>query len=220
MASLYTLTDLQDAIYARLEDNTIFFTSAYITYIINEALRCVNLMTGFYQGTQTVISVANQVVYKVPVGMLYPQRVQFESSQLDPIPITRIGQDYRTWTTDNTNNNGPVAHWIPIGNTLFCIHPVDSLGGQSIFVTGVMETPVLVNPTDTMSLEDQYVSAIVEYGAMTAPLCVGGANFVEASKLYQTSFVPQMKKLGVVQRFKFPRYFILNGSPTTEGKIQ
>lgn len=219
-SSLYTLADLQASTYSRLENNTIFFTLPEVTSIINEAIRCVNLLTGFYQGTQRVLSVANKLVYQTPTGMLYPQTVNFEGIQLDPIPITRIGQDYRTWATDNSNKNGAVARWIPIGINYLCLHPRDSLGGQSIDITGVQETPLLVNSTDAMSLEDQFASLIIEYCASRLPLKIGGANATQAMQIYQKGFVPAIKKLGTVQRFKFPRFFIIPGAPTTEGKIQ
>ena len=217
--SLYTLADLQAAVYARLENNSICFQTYEVTGIINEALRATNILSGFYQGTLTAISQAGQLVYPTPAGMLYPQRVQFENTQLDPIPVTRIGQEYRTWTTDTTAKIGPVARWVPIGINYFCLHPADSLGGGTIFVTGVLETPLLVNTDDTMQLEDEYVTIVVEYCASRLPLKIGGANWAQASQLYTKSFQPAIKKLGAVQRFKVPRYFVLSGAPAAEGKI-
>lgn len=220
-SSLYTLATLEALVYSRaLEDNTTGFPPTEVDAIINEAIRVINLMSGFYEGSVTLISQAGQLIYSTPTGMLFPQRVQFESQQLDPIPITRIGQDYRTWTTDTTAKIGPVARWVPIGINYFAIHPADSTGGGSIAVTGVMETPLLVLPTDAMVIPDQYVNIIVEYCAQRLPLKLGGASFVQASQLYTKSFVPSMRPLVRYQRFKFPRYFVLNGAPITEDRIQ
>lgn len=218
--NLYTLQQLSDSIYARLESNTLLWTQAEVTSVVNEALRAINVITGFYQGTPTpLISVAGQLVYATPVGMLFPQRVQFEAATLDPIPITRIGQDYRTWTTDTTQSTGgPVARWIPIGINYFCIHPADSLGGGSIAVTGVLETPVLVLPDDTMVLSDEYATLVVEYGASRLPLKIGGPSAAAAMKLYQTSYLPTMKKLTRWQQLKFPRFFVLDKKPVAEGQ--
>ena len=220
MASLYTLSSLSSAIYSRLENNTVFFTQTEVTSVINEAIQVTNLFCGFYQGTSRIISVANQLVYPTPTGMLFPQRIQFEGVQLDPIPITRIGQDTINWTTQTSNNYGPVARWVPIGTTLFCLNPMDSLGGQDIEVTGVMTPPLLVNSDDAMSLDDEYATIIVEYCASRLPLPIGGQNWAQASKLYVTGFQSAMKRLMIYRQFVMPRYWVDKGSSTTEGKIQ
>ena len=220
MASLYTLSSLSSAIYSRLENNTVFFTQTEVTSVINEAIQVTNLFCGFYQGTSRIISVANQLVYPTPTGMLFPQRIQFEGVQLDPIPITRIGQDTINWTTQTSNNYGPVARWVPIGTTLFCLNPMDSLGGQDIEVTGVMTPPLLVNSDDAMSLDDEYATIIVEYCASRLPLSIGGQNWAQASKLYVTGFQSAMKRLMIYRQFVMPRYWVDKGSSTTEGKIQ
>jgi Tfp pilus assembly protein PilZ len=218
-SSLYTLSALDSATLSRLEDNSIFFQTAERYTIINEAIKCVNLLTGFYQGTLLTISQEGQLVYPTPVGMLYPQRIEFDGVQLDPIPITRIGQDYRTWTTDTTAKLGAVARWVPIGINYFCLHPADSNGGSSIAVTGVLEPPVLILPTDAMSLPDEFASIIVEYCASRLPLKAGGSSATAASQLYTKSFQPAIKPLLNLQKFSFPKYFVQAGSPTTEGKI-
>lgn len=220
-SSLYTLSDLQSLVYSRaLENNQIGFPPIEITDLINEAIKVINNFTGFYEGTLTLISQINQLVYGTPTGMLYPERVQFEATQLDPIPITRIGQDYRTWTTDTTAKLGPVARWVPIGINYFAIHPADSTGGGSIAVTGVLEPPLLVNPTDAMVLDDNYVNIIVEYCMQRAPLKIGGQSFVQASQLYTKSFQPAIRPLIRYQKFKFPKYWVQAGSPVTEDRIQ
>ncbi len=219
-SSLYTLDDLDTAVLARLENNSVFFQTAERYTIINEAIRTCNLLSGFYQGSSTLLSVPNQLVYAIPAGILYPQRVTFNGTQLDPAPITRIGQDYRTWATDTTARNGAVARWVPIGINYFCLHPADSQGGQTIEVTGVQEPPLLVAPGDFMTLEDQYVSIIVEYCASRLPLKMGGSSFATASKLYVAGFQKGMKKLINIQGFRFPKYFVNSGVPVPEGKIQ
>ncbi len=217
-AAIYTLAALKTAVYARLENNTLFFRPFAITAIINEAIKCTNILTGFYQGTLPVVSAAGKLIYSVPAGMLYPQRIQFEGIQLDPVPITQIGQDYRTWASDTTANKGQVARWIPIGINYFALHPADALGGLDIEVTGVLEPPLLVADGDSMVLDDEYVTIIVEYAASRAPLKCGGKVFADASKLYVSGFQKSVKPLLAQQQFKFPKYFIVPGAPVPEGK--
>lgn len=218
-ASLYTLQDLDDLVLARLENNSVMWETAERYDIINECLQSINLVTGFYQGTAAaMISVAGQLIYAVPAGVLYPLRCQFESSQLDPVPITRIGRDYRTWTTDTTAKLGSVARWVPIGINYFAIHPADSLGGNSIFVTGVMETPVLVLPTDAISLEDQYVDLLVNAVYSRLPLKLSGPATLAALSVYQKEVLPSLKRLTVFSSMKWPKFFVQAGSPVSEGR--
>lgn len=220
-ASLYTLDQIDGLVLDRLEGNNIFWQTAERYNIINESLRAINIQTGFYQGTPTpLISVAGQLIYETPAGMLYPQRVSFESSQLDAIPITRIGQDYRTWTTDTTAKLGPVARWVPIGINYFALHPADSLGGGSIAVTGVLETPVLVNPTDAISLEDQYVSLLVEMCYSRLPLKISGPSAIAAFSVYQKAVLPSLKRMSILESMQWPRFFVLSGSPSAEGRTK
>lgn len=217
--NLYTLAELSDSIYSRLESNTVMFTQLEVTSIINEALKSINLATGFYTGSMTLISNAGQLVYPTPVGMIFPMRVQFEAAQLDTVPVTRIGQDYRTWTTDTTaSTGGPVARWVPIGINYFCLHPADSRGGGSIAVTGVLETPNLALSTDTMSLDDQYATLVVEYSCSRLPLKIGGNSAAAAMKLYQQSYLPVLKSLTRWQQMKWPIWYVNRGKPITEGQ--
>lgn len=221
MASLYTLAELRENVYDRLEGNTVFWRTSEVDAIINEAIRSVNLITGFYQGALNLFSVANQLIYHTPVGMLYPQRVQFENSQLDPIPITRISQDYRTWATDTTvSTGGPVARWIPIGINYFALHPADSTGGGSIQVTGVLEPPLLVNPTDAMVMDDQWVELVVTYCQSRLVLKVSGPSTTAALSLYPKIIIPTLKAQTNLQGMKFPKFFILEGSPAAEGRTK
>lgn len=215
--SNYTLGDIQDLVLDRLENNSIMYPAATVlTPLINEAIRVSNMMCGWFQSTERVLSVANQLVYAVPSSLVYPQRVQFEGIQLDPTPLTRIGQDYRNWITDTSNNLGAVARWVPIGITQFAIHPMDSSGGQDIEVTGVAEPTTLVSSTDNIPLEDQWATVVVEYAASRAVLPSGGKPFADASQLYTTSFIKSMKSMTNLRKLQFPRYFLLRGAPVVE----
>lgn len=217
--ALYTLADLRSAVYDRLENNQAFFRPARVTSIINEAIKVINLFTGFYQGSVTLYSVANQLKYSTPDGMIFPLRAQFNGVNLDPIAINQIGKDYRDWATSTTDKDGPVARWVPIGINYFCLNPIDSLGGQSIYITGVLEPPLLVDDTDTMVLDDEYVTLIAEYGGMVAPLSEGGAPSANAMALYP-NFLRIMRSLTMYRQVTMPRYFVLSGSPVAEGNTR
>lgn len=220
-SSLYTFAQLKTLVYARLENNDVMWEDAEVGDIINECLQSINNVCGFYQGTAApIISVAGQLVYAVPSGVLYPQRCQFESSQLDPCPITRIGRDYRTWTTDTTAKLGAVARWVPIGINYFAIHPADSIGGNSIFVTGVLETPTLVLPTDAITLEDQYISLLVTSVYSRLVLKLSGPATLAGLSLYSKVIIPELKRLTILQSMRWPKFFIQSGAAAVEGRTR
>lgn len=219
--SLYTLTQLQALVYTRLEDNSVFYDATWdLTPIINEALQISNNICGWYAGTVNLISQANQLVYNIPTGMLYPQRIQFEGMQLDPSPITRIGQDFMNWTTQTTAVHGAVARWVPLGITMFAMHPIDSTGGGSIAVTGVLNVPPLINGSDTMPLEDEFVNIVVEYCASRIPLKVGGPTAAQASRIYTSSVQRNMLALTNLRKMAWPKSFVLKGVPVVEDRTQ
>src|SRR6185295_14476337 len=127
-----TLADMQDRVYNRLDRNSQLYPVDQVTYYINEALRVLNLFTGFLQTSVPVptLSVANRVWYDTPSPILIPLKVQFEGTYLHKYSLTKLGQLHPRWTAENTYNTGcGVTRWTPAGLTKFGIHPADSLGG-------------------------------------------------------------------------------------------
>jgi hypothetical protein len=218
-ATLYTLFQLQQFALDTVEGNSLFYTYPELTYAINEAIRTINLVTGFLRGTATIPgnSVAGQLLYNTPPSILFPMRVQFEKRMLDPVSLDRIGNDYATWATDTTNKLGNVQRWIPFGTQMFAIHPIDSIGGGVIYVTGVLEPTLLVNGSDSVSLEDEFVDLIVTFCRARLPLKEGGAVFASASRSQQ-DFYRKLKTKKMIEGLKFPQYFTKMASPVVESK--
>jgi len=217
--SNYNLEQLQQLALDRVESNSLMFTLPKVTAVINESIQVINLISGFLQSTIAVPgnSVQNQLVYQTPVGILFPLRVQFNGTQLNPTPLWQLASDYYTWATDNTNKRGSVSRWAPIGINNFVIHPADSIGGGTIFVTGVIEPTPLVNPDDSMPLEDEFVSLIMTYCAHRLVFIEGGQPFAQAAPNYQ-EFLSVMKSKKMFAELRFPRFFVMSGAPTLEAK--
>jgi hypothetical protein len=205
----YSLAELETLVWNRVESNTILYTQPEVQAVISEALRVTNLFSATNEGSVELpgFTVKGQLVYQTPLGMIFPTRVAFEGRDLDKVGLTRIGQDIRSWATDDTNNYGPVARWIPIGIQAFAIHPIDAVGGNDLTVTGVFETTPMTKPTDVMQLDDEFVSLISEYGGHRLVLKEAGKVFTDASVLIQ-AFWRVMKRLKRWQSFKAPRYFV------------
>ncbi len=210
----WTLGQLSEFVYDRVENNELLYTQPEVTAAINEALRIINIFTGFNEDSVQLrgFTVANQLLYQTPTDMLFPTRVAFEGRDLDKVGLRLMGQTYRNWATDTTDTYGPVARWIPIGLKTFALHPIDATGGNSVTVTGVMETQQLLNSTDVMQLDDEFVTLVTEYAGHRLPLKETGKTFADASLLIQ-AFWSEMKTLKRWETFKAPRYFVTLQEP-------
>jgi hypothetical protein len=216
-ATTYTLYQLQQFALDTVDGNFQLFTIPELNYAINEGIRTVNLITGAFQGTVQLISIAGQLIYPVPAPMLFPQRAQFEKQSLDPVSIDRIGLDYPSWATDTTASLGQVSRWIPLGLSLFAIHPLDSSGGGAIYLTGIVEPNLLVNPSDAIPLEDEFIDMLVDYCGARLPLKCGGNETKSAGQMLQ-GFYSKIKEKRYFQELKFPQFFVKRGTPAAESK--
>lgn len=203
------LGTLIEYVYDRVEGNSQLYQRDELVACINESIRITNLFTGFAESSVWVpgFTVADQLLYDTPSPILFPTRISYEGRDLDKIGLMRMGEDYRNWATDTTNSYGPVARWIPVGLTKFAIHPIDSYGGNSLLVTGVVEPTPLVNDTDVMQLSDEFVTLVTDYCGHRLVLKEAGKVFADASILIQ-SYWREMKRLKRWQGFKAPRYFV------------
>ena len=162
---VFTLSSLENKVLDRLDQNTGEYPLTEVDYVINECIRVTALFTGFYKATVQVpgYSVANKLVYDTPPGILAANVISFEGRQLQKISLRRLARERRNWATDTTNSRGRVEFWAPAGASKFVMTPIDSQGGRDISVTGMAEPPLLVNPDDVMTLENEYVELIPEY---------------------------------------------------------
>ena len=206
-----TLSELQQRVYDRLDNNTLLYTAGEVTNAINECIRVVNLAVGFLQITDSVgtgVTIANQVYYSTPASILIPMRVQFEGSYLQKVFPNQIGKSNATWVTDTTTTTGQeVSEWIPIGLTTFAIHPADALGGGALQMTGIAEPVPLVNPNDNVSIPGEYTDTIVDLGAQVLSLKESAAQFRTMAAYYQL-YLSLIKKATIWRGASMPRFWI------------
>ena len=207
-----TLTELQQYVLDRLDANSTFFTTTEITNALNEAYRLMNVFCQLNQTTATVSgnSVINQSVYQTPAPILIPLVVNFAGRQLRKMSFQALARNFPGFASDATVKLGRVQRWAPIGINQFLIHPMDSVGGRTITVTGVIEPTPLASGGDVLSLDDDFVSMAVEYAAHRVQLKEGGQVFSDASLLLQR-FYGFLKQRMRLSGMTFPRYFVLSG---------
>lgn len=206
----YTAGDIDARILDRLDGNSLLYDQRQRYYAANEALKVINLFAPYATRDVDVpgFSVAGQQVYPVPSPCIFPLRVYFNSRQLEKVSLRAISMRYRTWTTDTTNQGMPVQEWIPMGLNMLALHPIDQRGGQQITVNGVVEPAPLVNPTDVIVIEDEWLELAEEMAASVLQIKESSQIFSAASLLYQ-KFQREMKERMRWTTFRFSRYYLL-----------
>ncbi len=208
--SSFTADYLDTRLLSLVDENSLFYPQPQRYYGLNEAIRILNLTSPFIMGTIDVpgFSVANQMFYPVPAGFIYPTRVEFNGKQLSKVSLRSLTMRYRNFATDKSNQGQPVQEWFPCGLTFFGIHPMDSLGGQTISVTGVLEPTPLVAPTDTVQMEDEWVTTVINLAFCAIILKESAAEFASLSMVYQ-GVIRDLKNRIDWASVRFGRYFLL-----------
>ena len=206
----FVLSTLRSMVLDRLDGNSILYTDPELDYVINEAVRCTSLFTGFFRNTLHLpgFTVANQIVYSTPPGMLVPILVSFEGRQLQKISFRSLARVRRNWATDTTASYGRVDYWASIGIGKFVMSPVDSTGGHDLTITGLGEPPLLVNDSDVLVIENEYVELITAYCAHRLPLKEGGKVFADGS-LALNEFYDKIKERMRYETFISPKYRLI-----------
>lgn len=205
----FTLGEIDDRVLDRLDRNTALYSTLQRYRAINDAIRVLNLITGFTNTTVDIpnFTVKGQLIYNIPPGIIFPLRVYFEGRQLDKVSIRSISMRFRNWTTAQSNQGTPVQRWIPFGLGMFGIHPTDSAGGNNLQVNGISEPPWLSLPDQEITIEDQWLTLIENLAAQVLPLKESSAIFAAASLLYQ-EFIRGAKQDLWLSQMSFPRYFV------------
>lgn len=204
-----TLGSLVSRVYQYLENNTLFYTRDDVVSAVNEAVRTLNLFTGFLQSSAPMmLTVKNRVFYDVPSTILLLQRVKFRGRYLEPVGLTAYSNTEPNWMlARTTTRNIPVTYWIPIGMTRFALSPADGIGGGQMILTGVTEPTPLVTDDQVMQFPNEYDTTVIELAKHTVQLDEGGVIFAQAATGYQ-DFLSDEKKLSLFRALKMPSYYV------------
>lgn len=208
------VSDLVQRVYDMVDDNSLLYPQSEVLTYVNEALRVLNLFTGFLQTTVNITgnSVINRVWYDTPDPIVIPLRVQFEGTYLYKNSLTKLGQVYGQWTAETTATTGiPVAHWTPVGLTKFGIHPADAIGNGVIGVTGI-RNPAILTINDTLPIPNEYTEPLEELTAFSLQLKEGFPLFQKSALLY-TKFLSRMKDQARWRKVTMPSYYVEQKEP-------
>ena len=187
----FDLAELSQNVLDGLDNNTGLFPQGNITAVINQSLFRLGLLTGFNQATVPVpgFTQQNVLLYQTPPGIIIPLRLEIEAQEIDPVSFRRLAQEFQFWYSDNTAANGPTARWARLGFSQFIIHPQDSVGGLLMEITGIAPITPLVNPGDTITLDQQFADILIEYSIIRLFLKETGTPFSSMLKR-----LPELKR--------------------------
>lgn len=152
-----TRTQIETLLSAKYE-GLAFWVSSEAGDRFNEALRWWNLLTGTWKTKELQATVAGQSYYTVSSGITFGFRVSWNGKPLLPDSIFGLSYGRPQWRKETTASGGTVPTepqvWAPVGITKFAIWPADALSTNALELDGVAVTPVLVNPTDTLDIDE------------------------------------------------------------------
>lgn len=210
-----TLAELEEKVWATLDNNRLEFPEPTVRAAINECLFRVNIACGFSQALVPISggTVLNQHVYSRPAGILIPIRVDFNKVELQRISLRRLARKYPNFSTDT----GEPTRWAAIGLRKFVLHPGDSVGGATLEMSGVAPLTPLVLPSQTVTLEDQFVDMLLNYARPRLLLKEGGKALADAVQSYK-AMMGQMQTLTLWRSLVLPRYGLAVEQQTSDGK--
>jgi hypothetical protein len=207
-----TREQLRENVLNRLDRNDVLYRHEEIHTAIDDAIRALNLFTGFIQQTTThaAFTTAGTHVYDVPSASnyLFITKVEFAGRVLDKTSLHGLSNAYPEWLRETTATTGiPVSRWCPIGMKKFAIHPADAVGSQAIRLGGVVDFQGLSADNSTITFPNEFSDMIEDLAAHYLPIKEGGLIFSQGSLLY-TQFLSKMKELKRYQTFKAPAYWV------------
>lgn len=184
--NVFTLTDMQERL-ALMVESVPFWTADEATDAINEALMMMNLLTGYWRDTITVTTTPNDD-YALGSHLTFQSRVLYDGKVMEPTSLFSMNNGRPNWRNEIAGDTGVPSRpylWIPLDLDMILIWPRDT-GGHTLTVEGVAETPVLVNPTDTIDLSEDAFHAILSFALVILSFKEGSERFTSSQPLFKT----------------------------------
>lgn len=178
-----TLADLQ-TLMAQRWDQVVFWTAEEARLALNEALRDWNLLTGRWRTRVSLTATVGVPEITLPGVLTYGMRVtRADGAPLHPTSITELDLGHPPWRLDV----GLPQLWAPVSLTQIAIWPSVPIG-LALWCDGVMATPVLVAPTDTVNLGEEIIDVIADMALHVAAFKEAGDRW-RATRPYFEAFL-------------------------------
>ena len=159
-----------------------FWTPTEAHDALNEGLRFWNALTGRWK-TRSVIPTTPgpTLTYFLPAPLLYRARVTFNGIPLSPSSREDLMNGRPRWYLETTADGHGVpsipTQFAPRSLTTIDLWPMDAVGGNSLLIDGVANTPTLDTDTDFVDLAEADVSNLLGYCLHAVSLKKGGPWF-------------------------------------------
>lgn len=168
-----------------------FWTATESNRAINECLRRWNLYTCYWKRKVVLPTTAGDSWYTVPSTLIYQLRMTFNGFPLTPSSVFSMDQARPGWEGETTASGGVVPprpkFFIPAGLNLFAIWPADAVGGGSLEVDGVRQTPVLTADGDFLDIGQEELGYLL--GEMLHILSFKTPSFLATTQKYHQQFL-------------------------------
>lgn len=159
----YTTTTLDElqALLAQRWDQEVFWTPEEARLALNEALREWNLLTGRWRTRVPLAALAATPEIALPGLLTYAMRITTASgAAVIPSSILELDLAEPQWRAQTAS--APIL-WAPVSLTQIAIWPCYAAATPgALLCDGVMRTPVLVLPTDTVDLGDEIIDVVAD----------------------------------------------------------
>lgn len=176
----YNLAEIRQMLLQKVE-LVPFWTDAEANDAINEALLMWNSLTGFWKGSQSIVTTANNWSYGLDASIVFGTRVEFDSRTLAQSSMTEMDAGKPGWQGQTTADGGNIPDspqiWLPLSIDLIAIWPADADGGHNLTVFGISQTPELTADGDFIDIGQEALNALLNYALHVLALKEGGARF-------------------------------------------
>lgn len=180
----FTWSTLRSRLAERYEGKP-FWDATEALYAMNESLRFYNLLTGFWRTRVPITTVANQYRYTLPSIMFARSRVEFNSIPLSSSSREDLNAARLYWRNETTASGSPIPNrpvvFVPLSLTNIYIWPADAVGGNTLLIDGVSDTPALDQDEDFIDIGEEQLDALLGMALHTLSFKKGGP-FFEATK--------------------------------------
>src|SRR5262245_55581939 len=168
MYTTTTLADLQTLMIQRW-DQVVFWTAEEARLAINEALRDWNLLTCRWRRRITLTVTGGNPEIALPSIITYAMRVTTPAGRpLTPSSLSELDLGHPPWRLETGD---PPVVWAPVSLTRIAIWPTYATTTRAaLILDGVMCSPILTLPTDTVDLGEEIVDVITDMALHVAAL--------------------------------------------------
>ncbi len=182
----YTRAQIRGMLQQRVE-SVPFWVAAEANDAINEALLMWNALTGLWKGTQIITTTANNWDYALDASMVFGTGVTFDGRSLAQSSLTEMDAGKPLWQSQTTADGGSVPTspqiWLPMSIDMIAIWPADAVGGHTLSVFGISQTPTMDDDADFIDIGHEQLDVLLGYALHVLSLKEGGERFISTMAL-------------------------------------